>query len=81
MCFAEEVVVARVAAAEALALRAHVLVDEDVLLLVAILSELLFPVDLLLHDLGSFHHRFSSSQVFLHEPQMLILNYGFDLFI
>jgi hypothetical protein len=44
MCFAKEVVVARVATAEALALRAHVLVDEDVLLLVAILSELLFPV-------------------------------------
>jgi hypothetical protein len=32
-----------------------------------------FLFDLLLLDLGSFHHRFPSGQVFLHEPQMLIL--------
>jgi hypothetical protein len=43
MCFAEEVVVASAAIAEALALRAHVLVDEDVLLCIAVLFGLLFP--------------------------------------
>jgi hypothetical protein len=32
-----------------------------------------FLLDLLLHDLGSFRHHFPSGQVFLHEPQMLIL--------
>jgi hypothetical protein len=32
-----------------------------------------FLFDLLLHDLGSFHHRFPSGQVFLHEPQTFIL--------
>jgi hypothetical protein len=32
-----------------------------------------FLFNLLLHDLGSFRHRFPSGQVFLHEPQMLIL--------
>jgi hypothetical protein len=36
--------VAGVAIAEALALRAHVPVGEDVLLHIAVLSELLFPV-------------------------------------
>jgi hypothetical protein len=44
MCFAEEVATTGAAVAEALPLRAHVLVDEDVILLVAVLSELLFPV-------------------------------------
>jgi hypothetical protein len=42
VCFAEEVVVAGAAVVEALTLRAYVPVDEDVLLCVAILSELLF---------------------------------------
>jgi hypothetical protein len=41
VCFAIEVVVA--AAAKALALRAHVLADEGVLLLAGALPELLFP--------------------------------------
>jgi hypothetical protein len=31
-----------------------------------------FLLDLLLHDLGSFHHHLSSSQLFLHESQALI---------
>jgi hypothetical protein len=44
MCFSEEVAMAGAALAEALVLRAHVLVDEDVLLRVAVLCELLFPV-------------------------------------
>jgi hypothetical protein len=44
MCFAEEVVVADATVAEALAPRAHVPVDEDILLHVAVLSELFFPV-------------------------------------
>jgi hypothetical protein len=44
MCFAEEVVVAGATVAEALAPRAHVPVDEDILLHVAVLSELFFPV-------------------------------------
>jgi hypothetical protein len=44
MCFAEDVVVAGGAVVEALALRAHVPVDIDVLLHVAVLSELLFHV-------------------------------------
>jgi hypothetical protein len=44
MCFAKEVDVASAAVAEALVLRAHVPIDEDVLLHVAVLSELLFLV-------------------------------------
>jgi hypothetical protein len=32
-----------------------------------------FLFNLLLHDLGSFRHRFSSGQELLHEPQTLIL--------
>jgi hypothetical protein len=43
VCFVEEVAVVGAAVAEALALRAHVPIDEDVLLRVAVLSELLFP--------------------------------------
>jgi hypothetical protein len=31
-----------------------------------------FLFDLLMHGLGSFHHRFSSGQLFLHESQALI---------
>jgi hypothetical protein len=42
--FAEVVVVAGAAVVEALALRAHLLVDEGVLLRIAALSELLFSV-------------------------------------
>jgi hypothetical protein len=44
MFFAEEVAVAGAAVSKALALRAHVPIDEDVLLRIAVLSELLFPV-------------------------------------
>jgi hypothetical protein len=44
MCFAEEVAVTDAAVADALALRAHVPIDEDVLLRVVVLSVLLFPV-------------------------------------
>jgi hypothetical protein len=44
MCFAEEVDVAGAAVAEALALRAHVPIDEDVLLCIVVLSELLFTI-------------------------------------
>jgi hypothetical protein len=44
MCFAEEVAMAGAAVAEALALRVHVPVDKDVILHVAVLSELLFFV-------------------------------------
>jgi hypothetical protein len=44
MYFAEEVAMAGVAVAEALALRAHVPVDKDVLLRITALSELLCPV-------------------------------------
>jgi hypothetical protein len=44
MCFAEEVAMTGAAIAEALALRARVPVDEDILLPIAVLSELLFPV-------------------------------------
>jgi hypothetical protein len=73
MCFAEEVVVTDAAVADALALRAHVPIDEDVLLRVVVLSELLFPVRFAAYDLGSFHHHFPSGQVFLHEAQTLIL--------
>jgi hypothetical protein len=88
MCFAEEVAVVGAAVAETLALRAHVPLDEDVLLQFYLSCS--FLLDLLLHDLGSFHHRFPFGQVFLHEPQTLILltevhqlifNDSFDLFI
>jgi hypothetical protein len=44
MCFAEEVAVASATVAEAVALRAHVPVNEDVLLRVVVLFELHFPV-------------------------------------
>jgi hypothetical protein len=44
MCFAEEVAVVGAAVVEALALRANVPIDKDVLLRVVVLSELLFPV-------------------------------------
>jgi hypothetical protein len=44
MCFAEDVAVASAAIAKALVLRAHVPVDEDALLCVAVLSEQLFPI-------------------------------------
>jgi hypothetical protein len=44
MCFAERVAAADAAAAKALAVRAHVPIDKDVLLLTAVLPELLFPV-------------------------------------
>jgi hypothetical protein len=73
MCFAEEVAVTDAAVADALALRAHVPIDEDVLLRVVVLSVLLFPVRFAAYDLGSFHHCFPSGQVFLHEAQTLIL--------
>jgi hypothetical protein len=47
-------------------------------------------LDLQLHNLGSFRHRFSSDHLFLHEPQALIFlmeacqfvfDYCFDLLI
>jgi hypothetical protein len=44
MYFAEEVAVAGATIADALVPRAHVSVDDDVLLCVAVLSELLFPI-------------------------------------
>jgi hypothetical protein len=44
MWFAEEVAVVGAAVVEALALRANVPIDKDVLLRVVVLSELLFPV-------------------------------------
>jgi hypothetical protein len=43
LCFAKEVAVAGATVVEAPALRAHVPIDEDVLLHVAVLSGLLFP--------------------------------------
>jgi hypothetical protein len=73
MYFAEEVAVADVAIMRALAPRAHVPADRGVFLLAAALPELLFPVQFLLHGLGSFCHRLSSGQLFLHESHALIL--------
>jgi hypothetical protein len=43
VCFAKEFAVVGAIVAEALALRAHVPVDEDLLLHAVVLSELLFP--------------------------------------
>jgi hypothetical protein len=71
--FVGEAVVADTIEVEALAMRAHVPVGGGVLLLAAALLDCSFLLDLLMHDLGSFHHRLSPSQLFLYESHALIL--------